>query len=127
MRTQKAAGGRQRAVAGIALALLVFTAGTARAADEPLADAKALYAAASFEDALAALGKLDTSSAVTPTALEYKALCLLALGRTAEARAATAALVTVSPSYQPTDTELSPRYLTLLTDTRRQMLPAIAK
>jgi hypothetical protein len=111
----------------VALALLIVAAGSVHAADEPLAEAKALYAAASFEDALVALGKLDASGAATPGALECKALCLLALGRTAEAQATTAALVVSSPTYRPTETDLSPRYLTLFTETRRKMLPGIAK
>jgi len=111
----------------VALALLIVAAGSMHAADEPLEEAKALYAAASFEDALVALGKLDASGAATPAALECKVLCLLALGRTAQAQATTAALVEASPTYRPTETDLSPRYLTLFIETRRKMLPGIAK
>ncbi len=106
---------------------MLAAAGSARAADEPLADAKALYAAASFEDALAALGRLDALGGAAPAALEYKALCLLALGRTAEAQTVTASLISGTPTYMPADKDLSPRYVTLFTETRRQLLPAIAK
>lgn len=113
-------------IVGLALGILA-AAGSARAADEPLADAKALYAAASFEEALAALGRLDALGGAAPAALEYKALCLLALGRTAEAQAVTASLISGSPTYMPADKDLSPRYVTLFTETRRQLLPTIAK
>ena len=106
---------------------MLAAAGSARAADEPLADAKALYAAASFEDALAALGRLDALGGAAPAALEYKALCLLALGRTAEAQTVTAALISGTPTYMPADKDLSPRYVMLFTETRRQLLPTIAK
>ena len=106
---------------------MLAAAGSARAADEPLADAKALYAAASFEDALAALGRLDALGGAAPAALEYKALCLLALGRTAEAQTVTASLISGTPTYMPADKDLSPRYVTLFTETRRQLLPTVAK
>ena len=85
---------------------MLAAAGSARAADEPLADAKALYAAASFEDALAALGRLDALGGAAPAALEYKALCLLALGRTSEAQAVTASLISGTPTYVPADKDL---------------------
>jgi tetratricopeptide (TPR) repeat protein len=106
---------------------MLAAAGSVRAADEPLADAKALYAAASFEDALAALGRLDALGGAAPAALEYKALCLLALGRTAEAQTVTASLISGAPTYMPADKDLSPRYVTLFSETRRQLLPTIAK
>jgi TonB family protein len=106
---------------------MLAVAGSARAADETLADAKALYAAASFEDALAALGRLDALGSATPDALQYKALCLLALGRTSEAQTVTASLIVGTPAYVPAEKDLSPRFVALFTETRRQLLPSIAK
>ena len=47
----------------------ISTASIARAADEPLADAKALFAAASFDGALAALDRLDSANGGRPEAL----------------------------------------------------------
>ncbi len=113
-------------IAWLAMGMLAL-AGSARAADEALADAKALYAAASFEDALAALGRLDALGSATPDALQYKALCLLALGRTSEAQTVAASLIVGTPAYVPVDKDLSPRFVTLFTETRRQLLPSIAK
>jgi hypothetical protein len=106
---------------------MLALAGSARAADETLADAKALYAAASFEDALAALGRLDALGSATPDALQYKALCLLALGRAAEAQTITASLISGTPAYVPPDKDLSPKFVALFTETRRQLLPSITK
>jgi TonB family protein len=106
---------------------MLAVAGSARAADETLADAKALYAAASFEDALAALGRLDAIGSATPDALQYKVLCLLALGRTTEAQTVTASLIVSTPAYVPAEKDLSPRFVALFTETRRQLLPSITK
>ena len=52
-------------VASISAASIAF------AADEPLSDAKALFAAASFDGALAALERLDPANATQPEAREY--------------------------------------------------------
>jgi len=103
------------------------TASFAGAADEPLADAKALFAAASFDGALAALDRLDSANGGRPEALEYKALCLLALGRSADALRITETLVTTVPTFAPADADLSPRFIELLTETRRRMVPVIAR
>lgn len=111
----------------LAVFVLVTTASVARAADEPLTDAKALFAAASFDGALAALDRLDSSDASRPEALEYKALCLLALGRSADAQKVTETLVTSVPTFAPADTDLSPRFVELLTDTRRRLVPVVAR
>jgi TonB family protein len=111
----------------IAGLLLIMSASVARAADEPLADAKALFAAASFDGALAALDKLDGPNAAQPEALEYKVLCLLALGRSADAQRVTESLVTSVPTFAPAETDLSPRFVELLTETRRRIVPVVAR
>jgi TonB family protein len=111
----------------IAVVASIATASIARAADEPLADAKALFAAASFDGALAALDRLDAANGTLPEALEYKALCLLALGRSGDALKITEALVTTVPTFAPADADLSPRFVELLTETRRRMVPVIVR
>jgi TonB family protein len=111
----------------IAVVASISTASIARAADEPLADAKALFAAASFDGALAALDRLDAANGALPEALEYKALCLLALGRSGDAQTITETLVTTVPTFAPADADLSPRFVELLTETRRRMVPVIAR
>jgi TonB family protein len=114
-------------IALLAVVASLSTVSFARAADEPLADAKALFAAASFDGALAALDRLDSANGGRPEALEYKALCLLALGRSADAQRITETLVTTVPTFAPADADLSPRFIELLTETRRRMVPVIAR
>ena len=114
-------------IALLTLAASLSAASIASAADEPLTDAKALFAAASFDGALAALDRLDATNAVLPEALEYKALCLLALGRSADAQKITETLVTTVPTFAPADADLSPRFVELLTETRRRIVPVVAR
>jgi len=56
---------------------------------------------------------------------EYRAFCLLALGRTAEAERAMEAVVAAAPSFRPTDADLSPRVRAVFSDVRRRTLPRI--
>jgi len=111
----------------LTVAAAISLASIVHAADEPLSDAKALFASASFDGALAALERLDAANAAQPEALEYKALCLLALGRSADAQKITETLVTTIPTFAPADADLSPRFVELLTDTRRRIVPTIAR
>jgi hypothetical protein len=107
-------------------AALSVTCAVARGAESPLADAKTLYASASYEAALQALDRIEDATPSSET-LEYRALCLLALGRTADAQKATEALVTQSPMLVPSFEEFPPRFITLVTETRRRLLPALAR
>jgi len=91
-------------------------------AQEGAADFKALYASAAYEEALAALAPLDTVEAY-----QYKALCLLALGRPDDAKAIITTLVTTSPTFVPSPEEMPPRLVELVASTRRTLLPAIAR
>jgi TonB family protein len=95
-------------------------------AESPLADAKTLYASASYEAALQALDRIEDA---TPSSemLEYRALCLLALGRTTDAQKVTETLVTQSPMLVPSFEEFPPRFVTLVTEMRRRLLPALAR
>jgi len=106
---------------------LVASAVPAWAADPALDQAKTLYEAASFEDALAAIGRVDSAQGAEPEVLLYKSLCLLALGRPQEAAVATRALVNATPTYTPDTSALPPRFQTLWTDTRKAALPSVTK
>jgi len=86
------------------------------------ADFKALYAEAEYEKALGLLGSGDTLEVY-----QYRALCLLALGRTDEAAAAVKSLVTVAPAFVPSAEEAPPRFVELVADTRKALLPVIAR
>src|SRR4051812_25445986 len=113
---------------GIATAVCLCTvaAGVARA-ESKIDEARTLYAAASYEEALQALDRVDASGPASSEAQEYRALCFLALGRTADATRAMEALVTASPLGVHTSEEFPPRFITLFADTRKRLLPVIAK
>ena len=107
----------------LALLLAVTTLATA---EDALATARELYASAAYEDALAILNKLPPNQPVeqTRTAEQYRALCLLALGRTQEAEHAIEAVIVGDPSYKPA-ADVSPRVRATFGDVRKRMLPVI--
>jgi TonB family protein len=55
---------------------------------------------------------------------QYRAFCLLALGRTGEAERAIETVVAAEPMYRPT-TDLSPRVRAAFSDVRKRVLPSI--
>jgi hypothetical protein len=110
-------------------AAIVFamSAGLTGAADD-LATARDLYASAAYEEALAALNRARAAG-VPPgdafTLEQYRAFCLLALGRGTEAQSAIENLVVSNPLYQPSSSEVSPRVRTAFSDVRRRLLPTL--
>lgn len=115
-----------RMIFGVVTSLLLMTV-TVAAGQDSIAAARDLYASAAYEDALAVLNRLPDSARALDEARaieQYRAFCLLALGRTAEAEHAIEAVVAAEPSYRPT-TDLSPRVRTAFSDVRRRVLPAI--
>ena len=96
-------------------------------AQDSVSVARDLYAAAAYEDALVVLNRLRTSERAddTRTVEQYRAFCLLALGRADEAQHTIEAIVAAEPSYQPSAADVSPRVRSAFTDVRRRMLPAI--
>jgi TonB family protein len=106
---------------------LMAGSGAAYAADPAFDQAKMLYESASFEEALAAIGRVDAAQSAEPDVLLYKALCLLALGRPQDAAATTRTLVSAAPLFAPDTTQLPPRFQTLWTDTRKDALPTVTK
>jgi hypothetical protein len=104
------------------LALSMFMMG-----QQSLASARDLYASAAYEDALDMLNRMgpNNRAAEEVRAIEqYRAFCLLALGRNTEAERAIEAVVTGEPTYQPAN-EVSPRVRAAFTDVRKRMLPSI--
>jgi tetratricopeptide (TPR) repeat protein len=97
--------------------------GTAHA-QEPLVVAKLYYASAAYEDALKALADVSSSasSLEATEAAAYRAFCLLALGRTDEAKAEVESLVRMDPLYRPSDEQASPRVRSFFDDVRRPLL-----
>src|SRR6187402_254593 len=93
--------------------LAAATAVSAQTTDSATAIAQ-LYATAAYEDALGAIAK----AAPTARLETYRAFCLLALGKDAEARAAAPRAVETDPLFVPADTDASPRVLSFFRDVR---------
>ena len=107
----------------------LLTAASAAAQESgDLAAARDLYASAAYDDALAVLNKLratDHPAGQSRTIEQYRAFCLLALGRASDAEQAIEAVVAAEPSYLPSDSDASPRVRSAFTTVRRRMLPNI--
>jgi protein TonB len=113
-----------RTLSATALAI-ALSAGPAIAADD-VATVKSLYASAAYEDALAMLDRVRGPEHAVFVE-EYRALCHLALGRTAEAERSLALLLTRQPTYEPKASDVSPRLVELFRAVRKRTLPAIAR
>lgn len=112
-----------------ALALVVTTADLATGQDS-LSTARELYAGASYEDALVVLNRLRANAVSADEARaidQYRAFCLLALGRASDAERAIEAVFAGQPSYQLTDGDVSPRVRAAFAEVRRRMLPTIVQ
>jgi tetratricopeptide (TPR) repeat protein len=95
---------------------------------DALARAKAAYASAAFEDALALLsGFHDKAPPESSEAGAYEAFCLVALGREDDARRAVETIVRNDPEYRLTDAQAPPRVRALFDAVRVRLLPAIAR
>jgi hypothetical protein len=113
---------------GTLIAMIVLTAASVRSQDADLAAARDLYASAAYDDALSMLNRLRASDhpvSQSRTIEQYRAFCLLALGRAADAEQAIEAVVTAEPSYHPSDSDVSPRVRSAFSSVRRRMLPAL--
>ena len=110
-----------------ALLTILLALTTLAAGEDSLSAARDLYASAAYEDALAVLNRLPQANQPpeqTRAVEQYRALCLLALGRAAEADRAIEAVVAGDPGYRPA-ADVSPRVRAAFSDVRRRMLPAI--
>jgi hypothetical protein len=97
-------------------------------AQTDLSKARDLYRAAAYDDALAVLNPLRGATqpdADSPVVEEYRALCLIALGRAVEAERAMEAVVVRAPAYHLSGDDTPPRVRATFTDVRRRVLPGI--
>lgn len=112
----------------LTVALVLPTSIGPAAVQDALEEAKAQYAAAAYEEALSSLDRAGTATPATQVEVEqYRAFCLIALGRTADAERTIATLIALNPRYQPSESVASPRVLAMVTDMRRKELPAVAR
>jgi tetratricopeptide (TPR) repeat protein len=115
-----------RRIAFAVLVILIWP-GMVRA-QESIQAAQALYASASYDEALAVLDRLQKQPLPPPNVRDVqqnRALCLLALGRTDEAALAVAAVVTSDPAYRPSESGTPPRVRAIFKDVRGRLLPGI--
>jgi hypothetical protein len=116
-------------VAAILAVVLVALAGQGAPVVSPpdgLSAARLLYASGAYEDALTRLSTVTDEESAAGVA-QYRALCLLALGRPAEARRSLEDLVSRRPLYRMADADVSPQLVSLFQDVRRRMLPDITR
>ena len=110
---------------------LVSTLVTAPAtAQSPLATALDLYAAASYDDALAAFDdvrKTQPTGDDLVTIERHRLLCLVALGRTAAATDVVAGLLDARPEFVLTAGEASPRVRAVFESARARVLPELVR
>lgn len=122
---------RRWRVWSIAILTMLLAASTAAAQD--LAAARSLYAEAAYEDALTLLNRLRNSAAgpadrdESQVIDQYRAFCLLALGRASEAERIIEVIVAQQPLYHPSEAEASPRVRTAFSVVRQRMLPSIVQ
>ncbi len=97
--------------------------------ETPIGQAKALYASADYDGALSSLAAIEAASpdGASYELHYYRALCLLALGRTEDAERAMAATVEANPAFSPSAGDMSPRIQALFGDVRERLLPQIAR
>jgi TonB family protein len=108
------------------LAFVVLTA-VPLSAQQPLASARQMYASAEYEQALKTLDSLKAGGDDDEdgeTVDLYRALCLLAMGRRADADHAIEAIIVRDPLFRPSD-DIPPRVHAAVSDARKRMLPAI--
>jgi TonB family protein len=114
----------------VLVAALVATRPSPGRADDALEAARRLYAAAAYEDALKTLEGLGPArgDATSSIAVEQqRVLCLVALGRPADAEQAMTAMVQADPLYLPDAASAPPRVRAAFRDVRAKLVPAIAK
>jgi hypothetical protein len=114
----------------VMLTMLALAASGVSSAQDSGTAARNLYAAAAYEDALALFDKLHTagSNASDPGGIEqYRAYCLLALGRETEAVHVIEGIVEAQPQFEPASADISPRVRLVFQQVRQRVLPRIAQ
>ena len=97
------------------------------AAQDSIQSVRELYASAAYEDALTAVGKIDSPAEPNLEAEQYRVFCLVALNRMDEASQAVESVLTLRPEYRPNAADASPRIQALFSQVRRRLGPALVK
>jgi hypothetical protein len=110
------------------IVFVVLTGARLAGAQESLASARGLYSAAAYEEALTLLDRIKASPSDSTDGRQVdqvRALCLLALGRQADAERAIEEVISANASFEPDPVTTSPRVQAAFRDVRRKVLPAI--
>jgi len=119
-------------LAGLLIAAAIVTT-AAPASAQTINDARDLYAGAAYAEALEVLDAVEKTTTAVPAmreALQYRALCLLALSRPREAEQTVTRLVVTETSPRPPEARLSHTFETddLIVDhTAPEMVEATAR
>ena len=100
----------------------LFTLASSVAAQDAMSVARALYESASYAEALSALNQVPATADVIEVE-KYRALCLLALGRSKEAEHSLEKLAINRPLFTFDGDDDPPRLVALYSDVRRRTLP----
>lgn len=113
----------------LAAGLTLLASASRTVAQDPIGAAKELYASAAYEEALVAFeaAKERGSPEVARQADEYRAFCLLALGRTSEAEAAAESAIRQNPLASLDSRDASPRIEEMFKTLRRRLLPGLIR
>jgi TonB family protein len=103
--------------------LALATSGAAFAGQESVQSVRQLYAAAEYEQALAAADKMARQPAIE----QYRVFSLTALGRQDEAQKVMEALIEADPTYVLDPEETPPRVQQAFDQVRQRLLPEVAK
>jgi len=114
-----------RLLLGLLAAALLGSASPARA-DDRLAEALRLYDDATYTRALEVLDQLAISEP-SPRVNQYRALCLIALGRPDAAERAMADIVAADPFFALEAEAASPRIAAQFASVRRRLLPPLIR
>jgi len=107
---------------------LSASAAMAQNVSDALDPVRQLYASAEYEEALTALGRLQSEMPVAGLEMNrYRALCLIALNRGSEADRVIESIVAEDPLYQPSASEASPHMRAAFSAVRERVLPAVAR
>jgi hypothetical protein len=115
----------------VAIASLLYAiVANPAAQNDPLHAARDLYASAAYEEALSEFTRLKSSLTAPGAAVEadqYRAFCLVALGRTTEAEGLAESLVRKDPMMTVGRVDASPRIEAMFATVRKRVLPQVIR
>ena len=115
----------------LVVGLMAVAAASAAARQDQLDAAKDLYASAAYEEALSTLVRLSEDGVAAPAVArqvdEYRAFCLYALGRTAEAESMAESIIRREPLAELNSADASPRVEAMFAGVRKRVLPSLIR